>query len=199
MSDKEYLIKDLRTLNQIAQLVNQAVDVKSALDDFLDLPVKLMGLETSWMFFREPDAADLWVGHRFQLAAHYQLPPALDISHSEAWNISCFCQDRCLKGGLNEVCNEVHCSRSTAASGDRRGSRIHASAPLRLGISVLGILNIAASDWDAFAQRSLSMLTTIVLGIGIVLERARLLDMLFERRLHEQSGVTHVLAKAIAR
>ena len=55
MSSHTDLIKKLTALNQIAETLNQTVDVQSALEGALARLVELMGLETGWIFLRDPE------------------------------------------------------------------------------------------------------------------------------------------------
>jgi sigma-B regulation protein RsbU (phosphoserine phosphatase) len=189
MSNKTTLISDLKILNQIVQTLNRAVDVRTALESSLEQLVQLMGLETGWIFIHEPAAFERWAGRGFQLAAHYQLPPALDLLSKDAWDKGCSCQNHYDKGSLDEAYNEIRCSRLAESKGDRHGLSVHASSPLQSGSRVLGILNIAAKDWASFDERTLAMLTTVGAQIGIALERARLHDMLRKQRIQEQSAL----------
>ena len=177
MSNKTTLISDLNNLNRIAQTLNQAVDVRTALESSLEQLVQLMGLETGWIFIREPAAVERWEGRGYKLAAHNQLPPALDLSSKDAWDKGCSCQNLCSKGSLDEAYNEIRCSRLAKSKGDRHVLSVHASSPLQSGSRVLGILNIAATDWASLDERVLAMLTTVGAQIGVALERARLHDM----------------------
>ncbi len=181
------LIEDLNTLNQIGETLNKAVDVQGALHNTLAHLVELMGLETGWIFLVKPEAQELRAGRGFVLAAHHNLPPALDIENPDAWDKGCDCQGLCLKDKLGEAYNEIRCSRLAESSGDRDGLGVHASAPLRSGKQVLGILNVAAPTWQSFDQRALALLTNVGGQMGIALERAHLFDLLQERRLNEQS------------
>lgn len=70
MSSQKNLIGDLETLNDIAQILNQAVDVRTSLVNSFEQLVQLMRLETGWIFIREPAADERWAGYGFQLAAH---------------------------------------------------------------------------------------------------------------------------------
>ncbi len=189
MNSKAAEISDLKTLNQIANTLNQTVDVRSALESALAQLVKLMGLETGWLFVYEPSAVERWAGPGFQLAAHVQLPPALELTSKEAWDKGCSCQSHCIRGSLNEAYNEIRCSRLAEAKGNREGLLVHASTPLMSGSRTLGILNIAAGEWSSFDERSLAVLTTVGAQIGVALERAKLHDMLREQRVQEQSAL----------
>lgn len=181
------LIEKLTVLNHIAETLNQAVDVHSVLGQTLEHLVKLMGLETGWIFLQDPAAQERWWGQGYVLAAHYNLPPALDLESAEAWERGCDCQDLCSRSCLTEAYNVMRCGRLGDAHGDRQGLAMHASAPLRSGDRILGILNVAGEEQSLFTPQALALLTNVGSQIGVALERARLFDLLQERRVHEQT------------
>ncbi len=189
MSAQEALIEDLKTLNRISEILNQSADVQSALNSALVNLVHLMGLESGWVFLVDPMAVDRQWGSGFTLAAHHNIPPALSLDQSEAWNKGCACQDLCQKGELLKAYNEIQCTRLASAQGDRRGLAVHASTPLRSGNRTLGILNVAADDGSAFDPRALALLSNVGAQMGAAIERAQLFDMLRERRIDEQAAL----------
>ena len=199
MSPEGELIDKLTTLNYIAETLNQAVDVRGVLHDALAHLVKLMGLETGWIFLKDPAEQERWAGSGYVLAAHHNLPPALDLHSATAWDGGCTCQKLCNEACLHRAYNEVHCSRLREVSGDRRGLAMHASTPLRAGDRVLGILNVAGPDWSAFSPAALTILTNVGNQIGTALERARLFDLLQERRIHEQMALLDLSQQLLAR
>ncbi|NJL94438.1 MAG: hypothetical protein HC915_12305 [Anaerolineae bacterium] len=87
-------LEDLLLLNQIAQTLNQAVDVQSAFSRALAQLVQLMGLEVGWVFALEPDNRERWHGRGFRLIAHHNLPPGMALDNPEAWDGGCNCR-RC--------------------------------------------------------------------------------------------------------
>jgi serine phosphatase RsbU (regulator of sigma subunit) len=199
LSPEGELIDKLTTLNHIAETLNQAVDVRGVLNDALADMVKLMGLETGWIFLKDSAAQERWAGSGYVLAAHHNLPPALDLHSAAAWDGGCTCQELCNESCLHRAYNEVHCSRLRKVSGDRRGLAMHASTPLRAGDRILGILNVAGPDWSAFSPAALSILTNVGNQIGTALERARLFDLLQERRIHEQIALLDLSQQLLAR
>lgn len=192
-------IRSLTTLNQIAETLNRAVDVRSALNTTLAHLVELMGLETGWIFLIDPAAQDRWWGRGYVLAAHHNLPPALALDEAEVWEDGCDCQGLCTKDRMDVAYNEVRCTRLAAASGDRRGLAVHASAPLRVGNRLLGIINVAGPDWSAFSPEALTLLTSVGHQMGIAVERARLFDLLQDRRLHEQAALLELSNQLLSR
>jgi len=179
-------VQDLVALNQIIETLNRTVDMQGALDNALTRLLEVMDMETGWIFLRDPDSQDLWAGRGYVLAAHQNLPPALALESPEAWEKGCDCEAFCDKGKLVGAYNEVRCSRLIESTGERGGLQVHASAPLRSGDEVLGILNIAAADWSSFTPRHLAFLTNVGAHMGAALERARLYTLLRERRINEQ-------------
>lgn len=196
----EELINSLTTLNKIAETLNRSVDVASALQSALADLVDLMGLETGWVFLKDPAAKSQWFGRGFNLAAEYNLPPAMGRTKAAAWKGGCDCQAFCSRGTLTEAYNEVRCTRLAAAKGEERGGlAVHASAPLRSGEQVLGILNVAAPDWDSFTPEALALLANAGTLMGIALERARLFGLLQEQHIDEQAALLEFSNQLLSR
>lgn len=193
------LTKNLVTLNQIVESLNRATDIRQALDFALTRLIDLMGLETGWIFLKVETAQNRWAGRGYVLAAHRNLPPAMGINRARAWKGGCDCQALCAKGKLDAGYNEVRCSRLQNAPGDRNNLAVHASAPLRSGDTILGILNVAGPEWDSFSEEALVLLANVGSQIGIALERARLFDMLKEQRIHEQSVLLDLSNQLLSR
>jgi serine phosphatase RsbU (regulator of sigma subunit) len=199
MPHQDIQIEDLLALNQIIESLNRTVDVRSALDAALARLLEIMHLKTGWIFLRDPTDQNLWAGRGYRLAAHLNLPPAIAADLPQAWNKGCDCQGFCDRGMLTGAYNEVHCSRLGEAQGDRRGLVVHASTPLRSGEDILGILNVAASDWGAFSSRALALLTNVGEQMGAALERAYLYDLLSARRIQEQRALLEMSDQLLRR
>ncbi|MCG3208477.1 MAG: hypothetical protein FOGNACKC_02082 [Anaerolineae bacterium] len=193
------LTQNLITLNQIVESLNRAVDVRQALDFALVRLIDLMGLETGWIFLRDETAQNRWAGKGYVLAAYHNLPPAMGINRARAWKGGCDCQALCARGALTAAFNEVRCSRLQNAPGERHELAVHASAPLRAGDEILGILNVAAPDWESFSEEALILLANVGSQIGIALERARLFEMLKEQRIHEQAVLLDLSNQLLSR
>ncbi len=192
------IIEDLTTLNQIAETLNRATDVQSALNTTLAHLVEIMGLETGWIFLVDP-SKDLRSGSPFLLAAHHNLPPGIAPEIQLVWGGGCQCQDLCKLGELSRAYNEVRCTRLASAEGDRRGLAVHASTPLQSGEKTLGILNVAGVDWSSFTPHSLALLTNVGNMMGIALERAQLFDLLREKRINEQAALLELSSQLLSR
>lgn len=199
MTSGTNLIHKLTALNEIADTLNQATDMKKALQEALAHLVALMDLETGWIFLRDDSAKNRWFGRGYTLAAHCNLPPAMALDKPRAWKGECRCQSLCNEGELTRSYNEVRCSRLANAGGQRRGLIVHASTALYSGDRVLGILNVAAPDWSAFSEEALAILTNAGSQMGIALERARLFDMLKEQRISEQAALLDLSNQLLSR
>ena len=162
--------------------------------------VELMGLETGWIFLKDDSARNQWAGPGYVLAAHHNLPPGLAIHKARPWKGACDCQGLCSKDKLTAAYNEVRCSRlAEARPADRQGLAVHASAPLRSSDQILGILNVAAPDWEAFTPERLALLANVGAQMGITLERARLMALVTERRVVEQEMLLDFSNQMLAR
>src|SRR6185436_14440827 len=180
VTDAQQRIAELTTLNELAQTLNRAVDLREALDSALGQIVELMGLRTGWLFLREENA--------FRLAARHELPPAIAYP-GPAWAGECSCQELCLAGKLNKAVNMVRCSRLKHAVGDKRALAQHASVPLPNDSEILGILNVATTEYSRFSPPQLQLLSAIGAMLGTAITRARLHEQVKIRRVQEQAAL----------
>lgn len=181
LTDAQQRIAELTTLNALAQTLNKAVDLREALDSALTHIVDLMGLSTGWIFLAD-DA------NHFTLAARHNLPPAINYP-GPAWNDECDCQELCVAGKLDKAVNMVRCSRLKSAIGDKRGLAQHASVPLRSGDEILGILNVATTQWGRISPPELQLLSAAGYLLGTAIARAELYEQVKVRRVQEQGAL----------
>ena len=199
MESQAEKIGSLKTLNKIIERLNSSVDVKEVLQSSLADVVALLGLETGWIFLIDDQAQEPWEGEGYTMAAYHNMPPALAADNPQAWDKGCECQGLCTEGKLVEAYNEIQCSRLSESTGDRKGLTVHASIPLQAGERVLGILNIAGSDWGVFTPQKLALLTNVGIQMGNSLERAYLFDLLREQRIQEQSALLELSNQLLGR
>jgi serine phosphatase RsbU (regulator of sigma subunit) len=181
LTDAQQRITELTTLNELAQTLNRALDLREALDAALPHIVEIMGLRTGWVFLRDEIGA-------FRLAARHDLPPAISYP-GPAWSGDCNCQDLCVEGKLNKAVNMVRCSRLKHAVGDKRSLAQHASVPIRSDAEVLGILNVAASEYGRFTPPQLQLLSAIGFMLGTAITRTQLHEQVKVRRVQEQAAL----------
>jgi serine phosphatase RsbU (regulator of sigma subunit) len=180
VTDAQQRIAELTTLNELAQTLNRAVDLREALDSALGQIVELMGLRTGWLFLREENA--------FRLATRHELPPAISYP-GPAWSGDCSCQELCLAGKFNKAVNMVRCSRLKHAVGDKRALAQHASVPLRSGSDILGILNVATTEYSRLSAPQLQLLSAVGYMLGTAITRTRLHEQVKVRRVQEQAAL----------
>lgn len=164
----ERLLRELYTLNAIAQTLNQAVDLDRALSSSLGQLVRVMGLSTGWIFLLDHAG-------EFHAAADSGLPPALAKRGKRPIRFGgCDCQDLYLEGRFDEPVKNVECSRLAKEKGEKYGLKNHASVALRSGERFLGIMNVATPDWGLFTAADLQLLSAVGHQMGVAIERARL-------------------------
>ena len=78
LTDAQQRVAELTTLNELAQTLNRALDLREALDAALPKIVEIMGLRTGWIFLRDETGT-------FKLAARHELPPAI-LYPGPAWS-----------------------------------------------------------------------------------------------------------------
>lgn len=156
------------TLKEIAETLNNGVSLRETLASTLQLVIELLQLHTGWLFLY--DDQDL-----FTLATSHQLPPAMAYP-GPPWEETCECQRLARAGTLRFGAQVVECSRLRSATGDRNGLAYHASVPLIKGERLLGILNVATSQWDVFTPRDIEILSAIGHQIATAIERTQLAD-----------------------
>ncbi len=181
LTDAQQRIAELTALNALAQTLNRALDLREALDAALPHIIEVMGLRTGWIFLRDEASA-------FRLAARHELPPAIAYP-GPAWSSECSCQELCLSGKLNKAVNMVRCSRLRHAVGDKRSLAQHASVPIRSDAEILGILNVATSEYGRFTPTQLQLLSTIGYILGTAITRTQLHEQVKVRRVQEQAAL----------
>ena len=177
----------LRGLNQLAEALNRAVDVQSALDATLHTLVETIDLQTAWAFIHcssglLPAGVADDAPHNFTLAASCGLPPGL--AREDRYFLrkppTCHCQSLLQVGHLQRAINIVECSRlqsSAEADGDNQGLMFHASAPILARNRVMGMINVATKDWQFLSGADLAFLSSAGALVAVALERAHLFDL----------------------
>lgn len=170
---------ELTILNEIAQTLNESVDLHALLDRALRRVADLLHLKTGWILLFDEKSGEPYT------AAALNLPPGLQ-KEPERMNGECYCLDVFKSGNMDDAANVgvVKCSRLhelTLANEDNAGLSYHASIPLitheKNGdeeISRLGMLNVASSQWRRLTNEELGLLYTIGEILSVAIERARL-------------------------
>jgi serine phosphatase RsbU (regulator of sigma subunit) len=180
-------IAHLRALNELAQHLNRAPDIQTALNVTLETLIKVMKLHTAWVFLL-PELYHQLAGmasqppHDFALAAACNLPPGLELKDRLflCQPPDCHCQVLARKGRLTRAFNVVECTRlqdSARADGENRGLYFHATVPIIISNQMQGIINVATDEWQFFTSADLQFLSTVGVHVSAALERAGLYDL----------------------
>lgn len=188
----------LEVLRQVAEALNSAATEGRAAEEALERVTDLFGIETGWVWLRDPASG------RFYNAAVRNLPPYLQ-EPVRMTGRSCWCLDLFRKGELTARNIDVmECSRLAPAvragrTDQTRGLRCHASVPIYAGDRPVGILNLAMRDWRRLAPQELQLLRTIADQMGVAVERARLNEQRVEvARADERSRLARDLHDTLA-
>ena len=161
-------VRYFATLKVIAETLNNGVSLRQTFASTLPLVIELLQLHTGWLFLYDEQGA-------FTIASYHELPPAL-VYPGPAWDDTCECQRLARSGNLHAAAQVVECSRLRDATGDRQGLAYHASVPLVKGDQLLGILNVATSQWDVFTPQDIEILSAIGHQIATAIERTQLAE-----------------------
>jgi serine phosphatase RsbU (regulator of sigma subunit) len=171
----------LRTLNRITELLNQAVDLRSAIDTTLENVVKLLGLDSAWVSLWKGSARFLKAetdeySHDFTMGGCCNLPPGLQRDNCMFLRRppDCHCQKLLREGNLVHAVNVVECSRlreAELASRDTGGLNYHATVPLITSQRAHGVMNVATKDWELFTGSDLKLLSMVGCQIANAIER----------------------------
>src|SRR3977135_3549795 len=163
----------LRVLKEVAEALNSATTEQRAAGEALSRMADLLGVETGWVWLRDPGSGRLYN------AAVQSLPPYLQ-EPVRMTGRSCWCLELFRSGQLTaRNIDVVECSRLAPAVESRQaaltqGLRCHASVPLYAGERPLGVMNLAMRGWRRLTRQELDLLTTIADQVGVAIERARL-------------------------
>jgi len=184
----------LRALNRLAESTNRAPDVQTMLNGILETLLGELNLNTAWISLKfEGGFLNQTSGespeHGFVLAAVHNLPPSLEQSdrHYLTRPPACNCQKLLSMGRLKRGVNIVECSRlqdAARTSSENKGLMFHASVPVICNDQTIGIMNIAAKEWQLLSASDLQFLTAGARQAGAALERARLYDQVRIQHTH---------------
>ena len=185
-------------MKEVAEALNSAATEQRAAGEALSRVADLLGVETGWVWLRDPASG------RFYNAALQDLPPYLQ-EPIRMTGRSCWCLELFQNGRLTaRNIDVVECSRLAPAVKSQpatltRGLRCHASVPLYAGDRPLGVLNLAMRGWRRLTRQELDLLTTIADQLGVAIERARLGEQSIEHaRADERARIARDVHDTLA-
>lgn len=190
----ELEVAHLRALNRLAESTNRSLDIQSMLKGALETLLEVMALNTAWIslkfdsgFISKPNGEP--PEHGFILAAAHNLPPSLE--QSDRYYLrrppACNCQKLLNSGRLKRGVNIVECSRlqdAVKSGSEPNDLMFHASVPIICNDQPIGMMNIAAKEWQLLSASDLQFLTEGARQVGVALERARSYDQIRTKHTH---------------
>jgi serine phosphatase RsbU (regulator of sigma subunit) len=186
-------LERLRGLYQIAEQLISYVDIQTALDGTLRTLLEVMNLQAGWVSMLAQSHLGVFSTgnpppHGFVLVAAYGLPPGLERSDCRALRQppACHCQRLLMEGRLTRPVNIVECTRlrdSMNSAGDNQGLRFHASVPLISKGKPIGLINVAATEWQFLTHEDLRFLSAVSARLIAALERAHFYEVAEARRI----------------
>ena len=190
---REREVNRLLALSQISEQLNSSVDIQSALDNTLRTLLKVLNLQTGWVFMLTEShvsvfAAGISTPHGFALAAAHGLPPGFESEDRRFLRQppACHCQQLLKEGRLTRPVNIVECTRlrdSMRAEGDNQDLRFHASVPLISQGRPLGLINAAATEWQFLTHADLHFLSAVSAQLVVAIERAHFYEIAEAQRI----------------
>ncbi|WP_456276140.1 GAF domain-containing sensor histidine kinase [Bacillus sp. AK128] len=170
----EQRIEELHTLKAIAEILNEATDLKGMLNCALRELLHLTGLTSGWIFLISEKG-------EYRLVADVNLPTALlrddKLPMCEGM---CWCVDRYKRDRLSQAANIMECKRLEEAIengwGDTAGLTHHATVPLMAGDEKFGLLNVASPQKTLLSEEELALLEAVSLQIGTAIKRIKLVE-----------------------
>ncbi len=164
--------RELSILRAIAEELNRAVEIKSALEIALKMVAELFGLKSGWVWLLDEETSEPF------LAASRNLPPFLTAKPSRMRGSNCLCLRTFRAGDISGAANVnvLECSRLEGEVDGTDGLRYHASIPIYAHDKRLGVMNLASSDWRGLEENDLQLLYIIGYQLGTMVERARLFE-----------------------
>ena len=184
--------ESVRALQMIAEALNRAIDTATVLEVGLRLIRSHLRYDAAWAYLRTETG-------QLRLAAYQGLPPALESNDQRILcEDDCVCHQMLHNGKLLAGIEVVECARLERIRqqlADQHPDTIrtetgdlwvHASAPLRSGTEILGILNVARASVRTIPEEDLRVLTVVGETFGVALHRAMLYERLRSARIREQ-------------
>lgn len=188
MNDKDYFSH----LYEIASHLNKEFSLHSALLKSLEKTVKILDLESGWLWLTEPDNKSVY------LAASYELPPALS-NHPERLSGWCYCIEKYLTNDMELAKNisEIACSRLKDLKSGTEDLKFHATIPITINEEKVGLMNLLSKGRRQLTQKELTILNTIGELVGTAIQRTRLQQAYGKKGMATDPGIRTLLQRVL--
>lgn len=171
--------RHLAAINRVILAANRPAEIHDVLYSILGIVVDVMGLETGWIYLRDPER------DCFHLATWYGVPPVMQqpLLHSPDDPL-CRCQQQFVAGQLLPTPNVCTCARLQSAGSSTPGS--HISIPLAALDQRFGVMNLLTLPGHNLSSDDQELLRAIGAQISEIVANAWLRIKLEEKELARQ-------------
>jgi nitrate/nitrite-specific signal transduction histidine kinase len=167
--------KELATLNAIAAMASQSLDLDEILNNALQQTLQVMGIDAGGIYLLDEETMIL------KIAAQQGFSPSL-VAEIDSLKVGEGFSGRVAQTGQPLVVNDVSAdSRLTREVVKEEGLRSLAIVPLSSKGKTLGTLFATAHGYREFTDQDVQLLTSIGHQIGVAVENARLFQALQRR------------------
>lgn len=175
----------LAATNRIMVAAERENEIHDVLYAILENIVKVMHLETGWVYLRDPER------NVYHLASWYGVPPALESSlRCEACTAECQCQHDLVNGRFATNAQLRRCDRLENQYGYRLAQ--HISIPIEARGQKFGVVNLLCRDGHPVTSGELDILATIGTQISEIVANAWL-----QLKLAEKEQARQVLLESL--
>ena len=169
----------LAAINRVILAANRPAEIHDVLYSILGIVVDVMGLETGWVYLRDPER------DRFHLATWYGVPEALQTRLlQDAQDTLCRCQQDFVAGHLQVGPNLCACQRLEAFTAEPGAS--HITIPLASLDQRFGIMNLLRKAGQPISADDFELLRAIGAQISEIVANAWLRLKLDEKEMARQ-------------
>ena len=179
--------RHLSAINRIILAANRPAEIHDVLHSILGIVVDVMGLETGWIYLRDPDR------DRFHLATWYAVPESLQtrLLHQPDTPL-CSCQQNFLAGRLQGALDEHVCSRLRGMLPDT--SIMQLTVPLQAVDHHFGVLVLLTKPDQVVTDDDRALLQAISAQVSEIVASAWLRMKLDEKERARQLLLAYLVS-----
>ena len=178
----------LEAMNQVAMAAGRALDLNEVLRATLEGTLNVMGLQSGWVFLREPDSQQFYLATQ-QGASDVFKTPIQQLGEDEL----CACQRDLLSGALGKVAVVRHCHRIQSFL-NGADTPYHISIPLEARGQNFGVVNLYYAGGNEPNAETLDLLTAIGAQASEIVANVWLHTRLVEKEAARQALLQALVA-----